>query len=74
MPKRWALHPGWVHSQTDRQRQYVGAVALARLYGVPLGECFIILDGRPETERGRDLSPYKHLYPREDGLYQRGGV
>ena len=38
---QYVLCPGMVTSKTDRQFHYIGAMALARLYGVDLKQCEI---------------------------------
>ena len=68
--KRYVLHPGYIKSRSDGDWHYIDAYRLAKLYGVPLHECIVVDANRPETFRSRDLSGFKHLYPREDGKYR----
>ena len=70
-PYRYILQPGTVTSQSDGQRHYVGASALARLYGVDIRACYIDIGdpcrtNPPIPDHLRDLPV---LAPREDGNY-----
>lgn len=66
--KRYILFPGRVRSRTDGDIHFVGAVKLARLYGVPLDKCLVV--------RGDNYRYYKKLpgdiclFPRSDGNYK----
>jgi hypothetical protein len=67
MQKRYALHAGFVTSQTDGQKHFIDPQKLAKLYGVTWGECVVI---RQDT-----LTRFRHpelvqLHPRDDGDYQ----
>ena len=68
-PARYLLCPGHVMSKTDGQYHYVDACALARLYGVRMGQC----DVRPERMFARyGWRPQPgliELHPRYDGNY-----
>jgi hypothetical protein len=70
---RYALYPGFVRSQTDGDRHYIGALTLAHLYGVRVQDCIVINPNdaddpsqREKLERARRLVP---LVPRYDGNY-----
>jgi hypothetical protein len=70
--RRIILHPGEVFSEHDRQRHFIDAPRLARLYGVRLEDCLVQDYRNPESYRGfyarkNDM----HLYPRKDGSYPR---
>jgi len=57
------IHPGWIISQSDGDRHYIGFVQLVRLYKLDPRTCYLV-DGT-YGEREDD----KHFYPREDGNY-----
>ncbi len=63
--KKYALHPNIVRSQNDGDQHHIGAAALARLYGVPLGECVVWGD----RNEGRNHDDFIHLYPNRNGNY-----
>lgn len=63
--KRYLLLPGKVHSKTDSDTHFVGAMQLANLYGVLFREC--VVDDGIERNRPVDLI---HLRPRYDGKYR----
>ena len=65
MSRRYVLHPGYVYSRNDGDRHFVGAVDLARLYGVRLSDCLVDRDGRFEH-----VTAVIHLRPRFDGDYR----
>ena len=66
---RFAVHPEEVSSKSDRQRHYVGVLALVRLYGLRAGEYVVWDDQRPDTHLGRRWNDYLHLYPLYEGNY-----
>ncbi len=39
--KKYVICPGWVESQTDGDRHFIGAARLMQLYGVSPAECFV---------------------------------
>lgn len=61
---KYLLCPGWVTSQTDGQRHFVGERQLAALYSVPMSQCAV---------RGRFgwrlIAGAIELHPRYDGNY-----
>lgn len=67
--KRYALCPGFIISRYDKQKHYIGAEHLARLYGVNYHQCVIIDRQRPETYLGRNLSKYIMLRPHYNSNY-----
>lgn len=64
---KYALHPGWITSKTDKQRHYIDARRLAELYRVPFGECIVWTD---KMERGTPWERYIHLFPSYQGNYK----
>lgn len=66
MPLKYILHPGEVVSRADGARHYVGALELARLYGVKVSECVSAQDRYIYRLSTDGLI---HLYPRRDGDY-----
>jgi len=70
MKPRIFLHLGYVISKYDKQRHFIGAGRLARLYGVPFSDCILIRNDPPEDMAGYHPLPYDiHLYPSFDGNY-----
>lgn len=63
---RYVLHPGWVRSPNDGDRQFIGGPRLCRLYG---------LDIRSENVVFGDVPTYEpmpgdiHLRPSSSGNY-----
>lgn len=71
MMKRYVLHPGPVVSRTDGQTHQISAPVLARLYGVPMGECVIARRDELGRENVGAWPPDPvHLSPRYDGNYR----
>ena len=68
---RFALHPGNIFSANDGDIHFISSRQLSLLYGVPLSECIVWDERRPETFQGRRQEDYIHLYPRSDGKYRR---
>jgi hypothetical protein len=72
-PVRYVLCPGYVMSQRDGDEHFIGAVQLARLYGVPLNECATAPDHRtPESVQAsfwRRHANLPKLVPRYSGDY-----
>lgn len=68
MEKKYLLCPGYVISQNDGDRHFIGADELARLYGVPMSECSIF-DERIQMIRNTD--GLIQLHPRSNGDYTR---
>lgn len=64
----FALHPGWIESQTDRDRHYVSVIALVNLYKLEPDEYIVWND---KNSLGCKYSDYIHLTPRHDGKYER---
>ena len=64
--RRYILHPGYVLSSSpDRERHYIGAALLARLYGLKPSDWEIA-----DPNSLDQLDPDRvHLYPRGDGNY-----
>lgn len=65
MEKKYILVPGWITSQTDGDRHFIGASRLAELYGVPMGECVIAGDV------SRKVTALEILRPLNSGRYFR---
>jgi hypothetical protein len=65
---RYVLCPGWITSQNDGDRHYIGAAQLARLYGVNLRDCLV----KPAQEKlhPTDCVGRVFLHPRFDGDYR----
>lgn len=62
----YVLLPGPVRSAHDGQLHYIGASALAQLYGVPLSRCVVWQNGpRAPVPAGAVF-----LRPRADGIYR----
>lgn len=77
MTARYLLCPGLVRSRADGDRHHVGAMDLARLYGVRVADCLVLPPQRPENHRARmdlldrvRLGELVALQPRADGQYQ----
>lgn len=66
---RFAVHPGYVKSQSDGQRHFISGPQLARLYQLPPGS-WVTWDDRKWSREHYDHSAYVHLYPRDDGQYR----
>lgn len=66
--KRYLLCPGWITSQNDGDRHYIGARKLAQLYGVSIHEC---ITARIETGMDANYTGLIQLHPRSDGNYDR---
>lgn len=62
------MRPGRVTSKNDRDRHYIGAAELMRLYGVTPGECWIV-DEHDPIPRSFDARTLIELRPRFDGNY-----
>lgn len=62
--KKYALCPGFVTSDTDGQRHYIGAGRLADLYGVPMAECVVFDPNMPHLMRGVKATGLIFLRPR----------
>ena len=69
MAKKYILHPGYVRSANDSNIHFINAVALARLYGIPFGECLVQRDDEPKIV----VEGAKHLYPMSNGDYRING-
>lgn len=67
--RKYALHPGYVISQYDGERHFIGVRKLVRLYELKEGEWFRWIDNHPAYRHISD--DYVHLYPRDDGNYGR---
>lgn len=67
---KYVVHPGWVISQSDGQRHWVGYPRLVRLYGVNPKEC---IDAQSQAGTlGFSTSQWaklKHLFPSRTGNY-----
>lgn len=68
MPKeivmRYVLHPGYVISEADGDRHFIGGPRLARLYGVDVRQC--VYGDMPDY---RQESGDIHLLPKHSGNY-----
>lgn len=62
---KYAVYPGYVISQNDGDRHYIGADQLIRLYGVDRRDCLIIR----EHERGMFVGGLIALTPQSNGDY-----
>ena len=69
MKKKYILHPGYVTSKNDGDRHFISAPELAKLYNVPLEECYApnTIGRLDAIENWRGLI---HLFPRYDGRYE----
>ena len=64
---KYCLHPGYVISQNDGDRHFIGAARLADLYRVHLSECVV------DDEWHRwNMSGLVCLYPSASGTYILG--
>lgn len=75
---KYVLFPGYVISQTDGDRHYIGPMQLAKLYHVDIQECTIYEPAPWWTESYYRSMSIKilgliKLYPRNDGNYQVPG-
>lgn len=61
---RYVLHPGYVYSQNDGDRHFIGGPRLAALYGVDIRDC-VFGDVLQYREQEGDI----HLRPRRNGNY-----
>jgi len=69
---KYCLHPGYIISQNDGDKHYIGARKLARLYGVQLDECYIV-DTSDRLNLYQMIDPdnvFTHLYPDYKGNYK----
>jgi hypothetical protein len=67
--KRIYLHPGYVISNFDGNKHFIGSRQLAELYKVDLSKCYLVPYGRPFRGH-RNNKDEIHLYPRNNGIYQ----
>lgn len=67
--RRYVLHAGWVRSANDGQDHYISALALARLYGVPLNQCVCAPTARHEFFGWQEPPGAIHLRPSPSGNY-----
>lgn len=67
---KYCLHPSRIPSKADGQLHYIDAVTLARLYNVPMNECYIVYVNAPETWIAVKDKNLIHLYPKYDGDYK----
>lgn len=66
--RKYVLCPDWVRSTTDGDEHYIDARTLARLYGVPLVECYVYNEGfQRMSNRPKGLI---YLQPRYHGDYK----
>lgn len=65
---RYILHPGQMESKSDGQIHFIGAAALAQLYGVNLMECLVVNNNTMHTYREQPGDV--HLFPRYSGDYR----
>lgn len=64
---KYILYPGFVVSKHDRERHYVGAQQLARLFGVDMREC---ITAEPSARFSSEfLDKLIPLRPRPSGNY-----
>lgn len=70
--KKYIVYGGYVISAYDKQRHYINAYTVSRLYKVNPYECIFIETNREDRDklRGLNISDYKVLYPRYDGNYK----
>lgn len=78
---KYVLRPGIIPSKNDKDRHFIDAPTLARLYGVRMQECVIIDLNDPQVYVDSENKPVKRgytreqldaliwLYPRYDGNY-----
>lgn len=65
---RVVLVPGYVLSAVDGDRRYIGAHALAKLYGVEFSKCVVWDISKPRYPFSRRHADVL-LYPQESGDY-----
>lgn len=68
--RRYIIHPGYIISEADGDRRYVGFHDLVRLYGFRKSAC-IFFPTEPARQMALGHKPTDiHLFPREDGDYK----
>lgn len=72
---KYAIHPDFVCSKTDRDAHYIDAQHLIHLYGVDPRECVVINDNADRRSyvqlmRLAEQDNLIHLWPRYDGNYK----
>ena len=68
MTPRIVVRPGYVTSQTDGDRHYIGVPQLLWLYRVPLGASYIVVEDR-DVPAFREQADDIIVQPRFDGQY-----
>jgi hypothetical protein len=63
MRQRYVLYPGLVADDDGPHFQFVGASALARLYGVDMRDCVVFDPAQPDADSYGDCI---HLYPQHN--------
>ncbi len=66
MRKKYLIRPGYVISQSDGQRHWIGPAQLMHLYGVRPAEC--VIEGTPSA-RGYSPTALVLLAPKSSGDY-----
>jgi len=67
---RLVVCDGYVTSETDGQRHYIGPMTLLKLYGIPANTPFVSYPSRKDEFFGwRDQSDDIHLHPMRNGNY-----
>lgn len=66
--RKYVLHPGIVQSRNDGQLHHIGTLQLARLYGVPMSECWTYSKS-PRRRLSAELDGLIHLFPRHGEDY-----
>jgi hypothetical protein len=64
MRQRYVLYPGLVAAGSEGNLRFIGASALARLYGVDIQDCMVFDPAQRSDYDGCD--DCVHLYPRDE--------
>ena len=69
MAKPYAVHCGYIYSETDRQLHFISFDVLCQLYKIPKDSAINWDYRHPESFRALRWKDYKHLFPKDDGQY-----
>lgn len=68
---KYVLHPGYVISNTDNERHYIGTFQLLKLYGLAENIDYMVYDPTIHPfDYDTNTYKYIHLYPKADGKYE----
>jgi len=66
----YAIHPGLITSENDKEKHFVGVVDLLNLYGLQRHEAIVWDEvSNPEISKKIKYDSLIHLYPRDDCRY-----